>query len=252
MIEPGPAGGEAPVALITGAGRRLGACMARRFHGAGCNVVLHVRNSGPEAAAMAAELNGLRASSALVCQADLLDLSALGNVANEAAGAWGRLDVLVNNASSFYPTPLENVTEGQWEELMGSNLKAPFFLCQAAAPFLRARRGSVVNLIDIHAERGLKGYPVYSIAKAGLAAMTRSLAKELAPDIRVNGVAPGAVLWPEHDMDVAKQAEILSRIPLQRTGEPEDVARAALFLAFEAPYVTGQILSVDGGRSLFS
>lgn len=201
---------------------------------------------------MAAELNGLRASSALVCQADLLDLSALGKLANTAAGAWGRLDILVNNASSFYPTPLEEVAEGQWEELLGSNLKAPFFLCQAAAPFLRARRGSVVNLIDIHAERGLKGYPVYSIAKAGLAAMTRSLAKELAPDVRVNGVAPGAVLWPEHAMDAAKQAEILSRIPLQRTGEPEDVARAALFLALEAPYVTGQILSVDGGRSLFS
>lgn len=201
---------------------------------------------------MAAELNRLRVSSALVCQADLLDLSALVKLANAAAGAWGRLDVLVNNASSFYPTPLEEVTEGQWEELLGSNLKAPFFLCQAAAPFLRARRGSVVNLIDIHAERGLKGYPVYSIAKAGLVAMTRSLAKELAPDVRVNGVAPGAVLWPEHGVDAVKQAEILSRIPLQRTGEPEDVARAALFLALEAPYVTGQILSVDGGRSLFS
>ena len=144
------------------------------------------------------------------------------------------------------------MTETQWDELLGSNLKAPFFLCQAAAPHLRRRCGAIINIVDIHAERGLKGYPAYSIAKAGLAAMTRSLAKELAPEIRVNGVAPGAVLWPEQGMDALKRAEILSRIPLRRTGDPGDVARAAFFLASEAPYVTGQILAVDGGRSLFT
>jgi len=240
------------VVLITGAGRRLGARIASSFHHRGFHVVLHYRSSESEAKAVAAELNAIRPDTVRLCGADLLDTPKLHSLIEEAASVWGRLDVLVNNASSFYPTPLDTVTEKQWDELLGSNLKASFFLAQAAAPHLRRHLGSIVNVGDIHAERGLKGYPVYSIAKAGLNAMTRCLAKELAPDIRVNGVAPGAVLWPEHDMDESKRAEILSRIPLQRTGTPEDVARAVVFLAEEAPYVTGQILAVDGGRSLFT
>lgn len=240
------------VALVTGGGRRLGAHMVRAFHGAGYRIVMHYRHSERDAVELAAELNGARPHSVHLCQADLLDTSALAPLVATAAGAWGRLDVLINNASAFFPTPSGTVTEGQWDELLGSNLKAPFFLSQAAALHLRPRRGVIVNMVDIHAERGLAGYSVYSIAKAGLAAMTRCLAKELAPEIRVNGVAPGAVLWPEHDMDDNKRAAILARIPLGRSGHPDDVARAALFLAREAPYVTGQILSVDGGRGLFN
>lgn len=242
----------AKVVLITGAGRRLGAQMARAFHDSGYCVVLHYRHSEREAVMLAAELNAVRPDSARFCQGDLLDTPMLASLVESAAGCWGRLDVLVNNASGFFPTPPGTVTEAQWDELLGSNLKAPFFLCQAAAAHLRRCRGAIVNLVDIHAERGLAGYTVYSIAKAGLAAMTRCLAKELAPEIRVNGIAPGAILWPEQGVDESRQVEILSRIPLSRTGTPDDVARAALFLAGEAPYVTGQILAVDGGRSLFN
>lgn len=239
-------------ALITGAARRIGAQIARALHGAGYNLVLHYRRSGDEAQALAHELNCARCDSARLIQADLLRTENLGLLVAQAAGFWGGLDVLVNNASSFYPTPLGEVTEPQWDELLGTNLKAPFFLTQAAAPCLRERGGVIVNIVDIHAERGLKNYSVYSLAKAGLGAMTRALAKELGPDVRVNGVAPGAVLWPEQAMDEAKKAEILGRIPLRRTGEPNDVARAVLFFVKDAPYVTGQILAVDGGRSLFN
>jgi pteridine reductase len=239
-------------ALITGAGRRIGVRVARFLHAAGYNVVLHHLRSQGEAQGLADELNRARADSARLVQADLLNSEQLTALVERAAGLWGGLDVLVNNASRFYPTPLGHVTEMQWEDLVGSNLKAPFFLCQAAAPLLRARRGSIVNMVDVHAERGLEDYPVYSIAKAGLAAATRFLAKEMAPEIRVNGVAPGAILWPERPMEDAQQAEILSRIPLQRIGDPDDIARAVLFFVRDAPYVTGQILAVDGGRSLFS
>jgi pteridine reductase len=239
-------------ALITGAARRIGARIARSLHEAGYNVALHFLRSKAEAQALADELNRARGDSARLIQADLLRSEQLAPLVEQAIGFWGGLDVLVNNASRFYPTPVGEVAENQWDELLGSNLKAPFFLSQAAAPCLRERDGVIVNIVDIHAERGLKNYPVYSIAKAGLAAMTRALAKELGPQIRVNGVAPGAILWPEHDMDEAKHAEILSRIPLRRKGEPDDVARAVLFFVRDAPYVTGQILAVDGGRSLFN
>jgi len=184
-------------------------------------------------------------------QADLLNREQLQNLAHQAAVAWGGLDVLINNASSFYPTALADVTEAQWDELLGSNLKAPFFLTQALANVLVERQGCVVNIVDIHAERGLKGYSVYSIAKAGLAAMTKVLAKELGPSVRVNGVAPGAIIWPEFDMSEEDKNEILQRVALRRHGQPADIAKAVLFLVRDAEYVTGQILSVDGGRTLF-
>lgn len=239
-------------ALITGAARRIGAEIARSLHGAGYNIALHHLRSQGEAQALADELNRARADSARLVQADLRRSEQLAPLVERSAGFWGGLDVLVNNASRFYPTPLGEVTETQWDELLEGNLKAPFFLCQAAAPHLRTRGGCIVNIVDIHAERGLEGYPVYSITKAGLVAMTRFLARELGPDIRVNGVAPGAILWPEQPMDEARQAEILSRVPLRRIGDPDDIARAVLFFVRDAPYVTGQILAVDGGRSLFS
>ncbi|MDZ4154519.1 SDR family oxidoreductase, partial [Methylicorpusculum sp.] len=207
--------------------------------------------SRQEALELCAQLNQERPDSARVMQADLLNREQLRNLAHQASGAWGGLDVLINNASSFYPTALAAVTEDQWDELLGSNLKAPFFLTQALSSVLLVRQGCVVNIIDIHAERGLKGYPVYSIAKAGLAAMTKVLAKELGPSVRVNGVAPGAIIWPEFDMSEEDKNEILQRVALHRHGQPADIAKAVLFLVRDAEYVTGQILSVDGGRTLF-
>jgi len=237
--------------LITGAARRVGAQIARTLHGAGYRIALHYRNSKEQAHALADGLNAIRPDSVRLLPADLSRLDEIKALAESAAGLWGGLDALVNNASSFYPTPLGTVTETQWDDLLASNLKAGFFLSQAAAPYLRERSGAIVNIVDIHGERGLKDYPVYSIAKAGLAAMTRSFAKELAPTVRVNGVAPGAILWPEQHSDAGKQSEIIGRIPLGRTGSPEVVARAVLFLLRDSPYVTGQLLAVDGGRSLF-
>jgi len=239
-------------ALVTGAARRIGAKIARRLHAAGFNIVLHYHRSAGDAEVLCGELNAAREGSVRLLPADLLETANLNGLVRRAAEFWGGLDVLVNNASGFYATPLGAVTEAQWDELVGSNLKAPFFLAQAAIPFLRERKGCIVNIGDIYADRPLGNYSVYSLAKAGLAAMTRALAKELAPDIRVNGVAPGAILWPEHAADAAKKAEILAHIPMSRAGEASDIARAVLFLVEDAPYVTGQILVVDGGRSLFS
>jgi pteridine reductase len=239
-------------ALVTGAARRIGAEIVRRLHAAGYNIVLHYHQSAADAEALCNELNAMREGSVRLLQADLLETGRLNELVSRAAEFWGGLDVLVNNASGFYATPLGTVTEGQWDDLLGSNLKAPFFLAQTAAPCLRERKGCIVNIGDIYADRPLKNYSVYSLAKAGLAAMTRALAKELAPDIRVNGVAPGAILWPEHDVDPAKKAEILAHVPMKRAGDASDIAKAVLFLVEDAPYVTGQMLSVDGGRSLFS
>lgn len=236
--------------LITGAAKRLGAACARLLHSEGCNVFLHYRSSATEAQQLCDELNQQRPDSARIMQADLLNMAELAAVANEACLAWGGIDVLVNNASSFYPTAIPDATEQQWDELLGSNLKAPFFLAQALTKTLTDNKGCIVNIVDIHAERGLSGYPVYSIAKAGLAAMTKVLAKELGPTVRVNGVAPGAILWPEHSSEPAK-LEILQRVILKRSGEPADIAKAVLFLVNEANYMTGQILTVDGGRTLF-
>lgn len=237
-------------ALVTGAARRLGAEIARRLHGAGMNVIIHYRSSGAAAAALCDELNNLRPGSAAMLQCDLLQTDELARLVRQSAEVWGRLDAVVNNAAAFEPTPIGSVTEAQWDALLGSNLKAPFFIAQAAAPWLRASRGSIVNLVDIHAERALKGYPVYSIAKAAVAAMTRALAKELAPEVRVNGVSPGAILWPENEPSEAEKRKVLSRIPFQRIGAPADIAKTVLFLIRDADYITGQVIAVDGGRTL--
>jgi pteridine reductase len=240
------------VALITGAAHRIGATTARILHDEGMNIVVHYRSSAGAAEALAAELNGLRPDSVVTVGADLHDTAGLGALVERAAAAWDRLDVLVNNASSFYPTPMGEVTEAQWDDLLGSNLKAPFFLSQAAAPHLRAAGGCIVSIVDIHADRPLKGYPVYSMAKAGLVMLTKTLARELGPEIRVNAVAPGAILWPENEaeLDSAAQREIIGRTALKRQGDPVDIARAVRFLVRDAVYTSGHVLTVDGGRSL--
>lgn len=239
-----------PVALITGAGKRVGAVIARTLHAAGYSVVLHCRRSRDEAAALAAELERACAGSSLVLQADLADLQAPAMLVDATLAHFGRLDALVNNASTFFPTPVGTVTVEQWNELFASNAQAPFFLAQAATPALRAAQGAIVNLVDIYAERALANHPLYCMAKAALAAMTRALALDLAPDVRVNGVAPGAVLWPSDGKPYDDQQAMLARTPMQRAGSPEDVAGAVLWLLRDAPYVTGQILNVDGGRTL--
>jgi pteridine reductase len=237
--------------LITGAAKRIGAACARLLHSEGGNIVLHYRSSKDDALQLCNELNQKRPGSAKMIQADLLNMHELEAVAREAALAWGGIDVLINNASAFYPTAVSNVSERQWDELLGSNLKAPFFLAKSLVETLTDNKGCIVNIVDIHAERGLKGYPVYSIAKAGLAAMTRVLAKELGPVVRVNAVSPGAILWPESELSGQDKAEILQRVILKRCGEPLDIAKAVLFLIKDADYMTGQILTVDGGRTLF-
>lgn len=237
--------------LITGAAKRIGAACARLLHSEGFNVFLHYRASKAEALALCVELNAIRPDSARSYAADLLKMSELNALAEEARQAWGGIDVLVNNASSFYATPVLETTEAQWDELLGSNLKAPFFLATALAETLTERRGCIVNIIDIHAERGLKNYAAYSISKAGLAAMTKMLAKEFGAAIRVNGVSPGAILWPDNDLSESDKQEILQRVALGRNGDPLDIAKTVLFLIKDAEYMTGQILTVDGGRTLF-
>lgn len=239
------------VALITGAAHRIGATTARLLHQEGMNIVLHYRSSREKAQALQQELNAIRENSVVLIQADLHLGSGLPALIEAAVKAWGQLDVLINNASTFYPTPVGKATEEQWDDLIGSNLKAPFFLSQAAAPHLKKTNGCIVNIVDIHAERPLKTFPIYSMAKAGLVMMTKSLAGELGPDIRVNAVAPGAILWPENLDDVAKQ-RIVSRTFLKRQGNPDDIAKTILYFIKDADYVTGQIIAVDGGRSLNS
>ena len=238
------------VVLMTGGARRLGATVARRLHQAGASVAIHYRASAAEAAALVGGMNAARAGSAAAFPADLLELSGLPALVHSVVGTFGRLDILVNNASTFYPTPVGEITPGQFDDLVGTNLRAPLFLSQAAAPQLRLHEGLIVNMLDIHASRPLRRHPVYCAAKAGLAMLTRSLARELAPQVRVNGVAPGPVMWPEGDLDADLKKKIIERTALKRAGSPEDVARAVLFFATEAPYVTGQILAIDGGRSL--
>lgn len=238
------------VVLITGAAHRIGATIARALHSQGANLALHYRGSNQAAQALQEELNACRANSVILMQADLLHTSELPSLVQRAVDAWGRLDVLVNNASSFYPTPIGSVTEAQWDDLTGTNLKAPFFLAQAAAPHLERHHGCIVNIADIHADRPLKSHPVYSLAKAGLVMLTKALARELGPQVRVNAVAPGAILWPESEMDEETRQHILSRTALKRQGNPEDIARAVLFLIRDAAYTSGHVLTVDGGRSL--
>ena len=243
---------EERVVLITGAARRVGAGIARLLHGRGLRLALHYRGSRADAEALAAELNGIRPDSAKLVQADLLDTAALPELAARALAAFGRIDGLVNNASSFFPTEVGQMDEAAWRDLMGSNLKAPLFLSQALAPELARRGGAIVGIADIHAERPMARHVVYSLAKAGHAQLIRSLAIELAPAVRVNGVAPGVNLWPEDEASFSAEARarIEETIPLRRAGVPEDIARAVAFLLLDATYVTGQILAVDGGRSI--
>lgn len=237
--------------LITGAAKRIGASCARLLHDDGCNIILHYRTSKQDVHKLFDELNDIRPGSVKIIQANLLNMNELTDLSKASKQAWGTLDVLINNASAFYPGSVDDVSERDWDELLGSNLKAPFFLSQALYKSLSANRGCIINIIDIHAERGLKGYPVYSIAKGGLATMTRILAKELGPEVRVNGVSPGAILWPEKDCSGKEKSEILQKVVLKRAGEAEDIAKAVRFLMRDANYITGQVITVDGGRTLF-
>ena len=237
------------VALITGGAHRIGAAIAEALHGAGMDLVVHYRNSRKGAEALQLALEQRRADSVRLVQGDLLETAALPRIVETASSWRGRLDFLVNNASTFYPTTLPEASLQQWEELMGSNLRAPFFLAQAAAPWLRESNGAIVNLVDIHADRPLKNHPIYSMAKAGNAMMVKSLARELGPDVRVNGVAPGAILWPEQGLTEEAKEVILERTALGRAGTPGDIARTVLFLVRDADYITGQIITVDGGRT---
>jgi len=240
------------VILITGGAHRLGAYMARALHTLGANLILHYRSSRGKAITLQAELNASRKNSVVLIQADLLDFSKLSAIIKEATAAWGKLDVLINNASSFYATPVGSVSESQWNDLIGTNLSAPFFLSQAAAPHLKQQQGCIVNIVDIHADRPLKEYPVYSIAKAGLVMLTKSMACELSPKVRVNAVAPGAILWPETKIDEVTKQRIISRTFLKRRGGPDNIASAVLFLIRDGTYTTGHVINVDGGRSLNS
>ena len=239
-----------PVALITGAAKRVGAQIAQALHGAGYDLALHYRHSRTEMDALCADLNSARAASAHAIQADLDDVDNLPRIIDACIAKFGRLDALINNASTFYATPVGATTPAQWDELFASNARAPYFLAQAAAPHLKQAHGAIVNIVDIYAERPLPNHPVYCMAKAALAMMTLALARELGPEVRVNGIAPGAILWPESGKAYADQAELVARTPLKRVGSPEDVAAAVLFLLRDAMFTTGQILKVDGGRAL--
>ncbi len=239
-----------PVVLITGAARRVGSVIARTLHAAGYDLALHYRNSQADMQALCAELEATRANSTCAIQAELADIARLPQIVEACIAGYGRLDGLVNNASAFFPTEVGKTTVQQWNELFVSNAQAPFFLAQAAAPFLKSTQGSIVSIVDIYAERPLARHPVYSMAKAALAMMTLALARELGPEVRVNGVAPGAILWPESGKAYADQAELVARSALKRTGTPADVASAVLFLLRDAKFTTGEILKVDGGRAL--
>jgi pteridine reductase len=241
---------EPKVALVTGAAKRIGAEIARILHQAGYFVVIHYRNSELEAKQLQAELEHERQNSTLLIQEDLLNITNLFVMVSDILKQTKRLDILVNNASSFYPTPLGSITEQQFDDLIGSNLKAPLFLSQACAEALQQTNGCIINIVDIHGQRPLKGYPAYSVAKAGLHMLTQSLARELGPHIRVNGVAPGAILWPEHADNTQMHVNLIAKTALKTEGSPQDISKTVLFLAKDAPYITGQIIAVDGGRLL--
>ena len=247
MLESRPIDGK--TALITGGAARLGAMSTRFLHAAGAHVIIHYRSSASEAQALREELERERPDSVTLVQGDLLDFGSLPHLVEACLQATGKLDILLNNASNYFPTPIESVTETQWDSLFGVNAKAPFFLSREAAPALRDTMGCIINMVDIHAERPNPGYPVYSMAKAANAMMVKALARELAPEVRVNGVAPGAILWPEGEEGEKSKHHALPRIPLARVGRPENIARTVLFLA-TAEYITGQIIAVDGGRSI--
>lgn len=238
------------VVMVTGAARRIGAELVRHLHHSGMNIILHYRSSEHDAASLASDLNAKRADSIKLLQGDLKEYANSKNLIQQAAALFGRIDVLINNASSFYPTDLNEINEDRWDDLIGVNLKAPLFLTQAIAPHLKASHGCIINIVDIHADRPLKDYSVYCIAKAGLAMLTKSMARELAPEVRVNGISPGAIMWPEQQHYEDNHQEIISRTALKRQGGPSDIADTALFLINHANYITGQIIAVDGGRTL--
>lgn len=240
------------VVLVTGGAKRVGAAICRRLHAAGASIALHYRSSVQEALALQAELQARRPGSVLSVQADLLDPDAISRLVHDTAQHFGRLDALVNNASSFFATPLGEIDERHWNDLIGTNLKAPLLLAQAAADELRRNHGAIVNIVDIHAERPMRGHLLYSVAKAGLTALTRALAQEMAPQVRVNAIAPGVIMWPESTewLDEEQRRKIIAHTLLKHEGEPDDVARTVQFLLNDAPYVTGQIIAVDGGRSI--
>jgi pteridine reductase len=240
----------AKTALVTGGSKRIGAAIVRLLHQAGYRVIIHCRLSYQAANELAEELNKLRPDSAKVLQGDMNDETIYDKLIEQAFQCWNRLDVLVNNASSFYPTPLGSITMDDWNNLINSNMKAPLFLSQAAAPYLKQTQGNIINMLDIHGQRPMKDHTVYCAAKMGLSMLTMSLAKELGPDVRVNGVSPGAILWPEHDMSEHTKNLILERTALKRSGEPIDIAKTILFLIKDADYITGQIIAVDGGRTI--
>lgn len=244
------ASNDRPVALITGAARRVGARIARRLHAGGWNLALHYRGAADDMGQLVAELEATRPGSTTAWQAELADFDRLPELIAHAVGRFGRLDALVNNASAFYPTRVGSITPAQWDELFASNARAPLFLAQAAAPHLRAQQGAIVNLVDIYAERPLAGHSVYCMAKAALVMLTRSLAIELGPEVRVNAVAPGAVLWPESGKAYADQQQLIANTALKRPGTPDDVAEAVRWLLEDARYCSGEIIRVDGGRHL--
>ena len=242
---------QAPVVLITGAARRIGAAIATRLHGRGYRVIIHYQNSAADAEKLCAKLNAIRVDSAHSLQASLLDIDSIAQMAEASIAHWGQLNALVNNASSFYPTPIATATNTQWDDLIGSNLKGPFFLCQALADELKKRCGSIVNIADIHAHQPLKDHSIYCIAKAGNKMLTKTLAKDLAPKARVNGIAPGVILWPENGAQKDdEQKQLIKTIPLQRMGSSDDIARLAEFFITSASYITGQTIAVDGGKHL--
>lgn len=239
-----------PVVLVTGGARRVGATIVRHLHAAGCRLAVHYRHSGDEARMLADELNASREGSVATFAAPLEDDAALPTLVSSVIATFGRLDGLVNNASAFYPTPIGTATGKQWDDLFAANARAPFFLAQAAAPELRKNRGAIVNIVDIYAERPLADHPIYTMAKAALAMLTLSLAKDLAPDVRVNAVAPGAILWPESGKPEDAAETLIAKTPLARKGEPDDVAEAVRWLMLDAHYTTGQTIRIDGGRTL--
>jgi len=240
------------VVLVTGGAKRVGAAICRRLHAAGASVLLHYRSSAIEARALQVELNARRADSVALAQADLLKIANCAQLVKAALKQFDRLDALVNNASSFYPTAVGEITEQAWDDLVGTNLKAPLFLAQAAAPELKKNHGCIVNLIDVHADLPMRNHAVYTAAKGGLAALTRSLARDLGPEVRVNGIAPGTIIWPDDETwrDEVSRQRIINQTALKRIGEPDDIARTVQFLLADAPYITGQIIAVDGGRSV--
>lgn len=236
--------------LITGGAKRIGAAIVRLLHSQGMNIIIHYNNSSKEAIDLQNELNDIRENSIGLCSGNLANHDDCELIFNEALKIFGRIDALINNASNFFPTPIESATESQWDEIMAINLKAPFFLSKLCASQIKLHKGDIINLIDIYADRPLHNHPIYIAAKAGLAALTKSLAQDLGPEIRVNGIAPGAILWPESGGTEEDKKNILSKTPIKKLGSPEDIASTALFFLRDAPFITGQIISVDGGRSV--